>query len=107
LSASSLYLGNPGRLSGQITRKSFKEVAKPWVTWITASRERRPYPPRHGGSGVHRLKGDQHMRDDQELSIDQLSIVNGGAASIGNGSLPHPNPSPVEVIIKWILGKLT
>jgi hypothetical protein len=47
------------------------------------------------------------MRDDQELTIDQLSAVNGGTANTGNGSLPHPKPSPVEVLIKWILGKLT
>lgn len=47
------------------------------------------------------------MRHDQELSIDQLSAVIGGMASNSNGSLPHPKPSPVEVLIKWILGKLT
>ena len=47
------------------------------------------------------------MRDDQELNIDQLSAVIGGRASNNNGSLPYPKPSPVEVLIKWILGKLT
>ena len=45
------------------------------------------------------------MRDDQELSIDQLSAVIGGMTSNG-GSLPHPKPSPVDDLIKWILGKL-
>jgi hypothetical protein len=44
------------------------------------------------------------MRDDKELSIDQLSGVIGGMASTGNGSLPHPKP-PVD-IIKWILSLL-
>jgi hypothetical protein len=47
------------------------------------------------------------MRDDQELSIDQLSGVLGGMTSNNNGSLPYPKPSPMEVLIKWILGKLT
>ncbi len=47
------------------------------------------------------------MRDDQELSIDQLSSVVGGATNNNNGSLPHPKPSPVDVLIKWILSKLT
>ena len=45
------------------------------------------------------------MRDDQELSIDQLSGVVGGMTNNNNGSLPHPKPSPVEVLIKWILSK--
>ena len=45
------------------------------------------------------------MRHDQELSIDQLSAVIGGMTSNG-GSLPHPQPSPVDVLIKWILSKL-
>ncbi|MGH6707618.1 MAG: hypothetical protein ACREEK_01485 [Bradyrhizobium sp.] len=47
------------------------------------------------------------MRNDQELNIDQLSAVIGGMTSNRNGSLPYPKPSPVEVLIKWILGKLT
>jgi hypothetical protein len=47
------------------------------------------------------------MRDDQELSIDQLSGVVGGMTDNRNGSLPYPKPSPMEVLIKWILGKLT
>jgi bacteriocin-like protein len=42
------------------------------------------------------------MRDDQELSIDQLSAVIGGATSTGGGF--HPKP-PVD-IIKWILSLL-
>jgi bacteriocin-like protein len=44
------------------------------------------------------------MRDDQELSIDQLSAVIGGMTNNNNGSLPHPKP-PVD-IIKWILSLL-
>jgi hypothetical protein len=47
------------------------------------------------------------MRDDQELNIDQLSSVVGGMTDNRNGSLPYPKPSPMEVLIKWILGKLT
>ena len=47
------------------------------------------------------------MRDNQELSIDQLSAVLGGMTSNGGGSMPHPKPSPVDVLFKWILGKLT
>ena len=45
------------------------------------------------------------MRDDQELSIDQLSGVVGGMTNNNNGSLPYPKPSPVEVLIRWILSK--
>jgi bacteriocin-like protein len=44
------------------------------------------------------------MRDDQELNIDELSAVYGGTASTGNGSMSHPKPSPVDQLIKWILG---
>jgi hypothetical protein len=51
---------------------------------------------------IHRLRGDQHMRDDQELSIDELSAVVGGATSTSGGF--HPKP-PVD-IIKWILSLL-
>jgi hypothetical protein len=47
------------------------------------------------------------MRDDQELTIDQLSAVNGGMANTGNGSMSHPKPPLVEQIIKWILSKLS
>jgi len=46
------------------------------------------------------------MRDDQELSIDQLSAVIGGMTSNNGGSMPHPKPSPMDELIKWILGKL-
>jgi bacteriocin-like protein len=46
------------------------------------------------------------MHDDRELNIDELSAVNGGTASTGNGSLPHPKPSPVDQLIKWILNAL-
>jgi hypothetical protein len=46
------------------------------------------------------------MRDDQELSIDQLSGVVGGATNTNNGSMSHPKPSPVDVLIKWIVGML-
>ena len=46
------------------------------------------------------------MRHDQELSIDQLSTVLGGTTS-NSGSMSHPRPSPADVLIKWILGKLT
>jgi bacteriocin-like protein len=46
------------------------------------------------------------MDDDRELNIDELSAVNGGTASTGNGSLPHPKPSPVDQLIKWILNAL-
>jgi bacteriocin-like protein len=42
------------------------------------------------------------MHDDQELNIDELSAVIGGATSSTNGSLPHPKPSPVDQIIQWI-----
>jgi hypothetical protein len=51
---------------------------------------------------IRRLRGDQHMRDDQELSIDELSAVVGGATSTSGGF--HPKP-PVD-IIKWILSLL-
>jgi bacteriocin-like protein len=44
------------------------------------------------------------MHDDRELSIDELSAVYGGATSTDGGSLPHPQPSPVDQIIKWIIG---
>ena len=46
------------------------------------------------------------MRHDQELSIDELSGVIGGMTNNNNGSLPHPKPSPMDELIKWILGKL-
>ena len=46
------------------------------------------------------------MHSDQELSIDELSGVFGGMASNNNGSLPYPKPSPVDQLIKWILGML-
>jgi bacteriocin-like protein len=46
------------------------------------------------------------MHDDRELSIDELSAVYGGATSRDGGSLPHPQPSPVDQIIKWILNAL-
>lgn len=42
------------------------------------------------------------MRNDQELSIDQLSSVVGGMTSQSGGF--HPKP-PVD-IIKWILSLL-
>ena len=44
------------------------------------------------------------MRHDQELSIDQLSAVIGGATSTGGGF--HPKPAPVPDIIKWSLSHL-
>jgi len=46
------------------------------------------------------------MHDDRELNIDELSAVVGGTANTGNGSMSHPKPSPVDELIKWILGKL-
>ena len=46
------------------------------------------------------------MHDDRELSIDELSAVFGGATSSNNGSLPHPQPSPWDRLIQWILGAL-
>ena len=46
------------------------------------------------------------MHDDRELNIDELSAVVGGATSSTNGSLPHPKPSPVDQIIRWILDAL-
>ena len=46
------------------------------------------------------------MRDDQKLSIDQLSAVIGGMAPSRDGTMPYPKPSPVDQIIKWILGML-
>ena len=42
------------------------------------------------------------MRKGQELNIDELSVVVGGATSTGGGF--HPKP-PVD-IIKWILSLL-
>jgi hypothetical protein len=42
------------------------------------------------------------MHDDRELSIDELSGVMGGATSSRDGSLPHPQPSPLDRIIQWI-----
>jgi hypothetical protein len=45
------------------------------------------------------------MHDDRELSIDELSAVFGGATS-NNDSLPHPQPSPWDRLIQWILGAL-
>lgn len=44
------------------------------------------------------------MRDDQELSIDELSSVIGGATSTSGGF--HPKPVPVPDIIKWLIDKL-
>jgi hypothetical protein len=46
------------------------------------------------------------MHDDRELSIDELAAVFGGATSSNNGSLPHPKPSPVDQIIRWIFDAL-
>ena len=40
----------------------------------------------------------------RELTTDELSAVYGGATD--NGSLPHPQPSPVDRIIQWILNAL-
>jgi bacteriocin-like protein len=45
------------------------------------------------------------MHDDQELNIDELSAVVGGATSTSGGF--HPKPLPVPEIIKWILSKFT
>jgi hypothetical protein len=45
------------------------------------------------------------MHDDRELSIEELSAVFGGATS-RDGSLPHPQPSPWDRIVQWILGVL-
>src|SRR6266702_3944889 len=80
------------------------QTLRKFVTWITAPGESRFYAPRHGGSGIHRLRGDQHMHDDRELSIDELSAVVGGATSTGGGF--HPQPSPVDQFIKWLLDAL-
>ncbi len=44
------------------------------------------------------------MHDDRELSIDELSAVVGGATSTGGGF--HPQPSPVDQFIKWLLDAL-
>jgi bacteriocin-like protein len=44
------------------------------------------------------------MRDIRELTTDELSAVQGGATN--KSSLPHPEPSPVDRIIQWILGAL-
>ena len=38
----------------------------------------------------------------RELTTDELSAVHGGATN----SNPHPQPSPVELIIKWIVSHL-
>ena len=44
------------------------------------------------------------MRDDKELSVDQLSAVVGGATSTSGGF--HPKPAPIPDIFKWILSHL-
>lgn len=45
------------------------------------------------------------MRDDQELSLDQLSAVIGGATNNGS-SMSNPAPPVDKTIIKWILDHL-
>lgn len=45
------------------------------------------------------------MRDARELTADELSAVQGGATNTNKGGL-HPEPSPLDQIIKWILGAL-
>jgi hypothetical protein len=82
------------------------EPPNPFVTWITAPGRCLLYAPRHDGSDIHRLRGDQHMKNDRELNIDELSTVHGGMANTGNGSLPHPKPPLVDQIIKWIISHL-
>ena len=49
------------------------------------------------------------MRDDRELNIDELNIDDlsamvGGATSTSGGF--HPKPLPIPEIIKWILSHL-
>jgi len=44
------------------------------------------------------------MNDVRELTVDELAAVNGGATNNGRGL--SPPPSPVEVIIKWILNHI-
>jgi hypothetical protein len=41
------------------------------------------------------------MHGVRELTTDELAAVCGGATN--KGSLPRPEPSPVDLIIKWIL----
>lgn len=45
------------------------------------------------------------MRLDRELTIDELSAVCGGATA-KDGTLPHPQPSPFQQIIAWIVNAL-
>ena len=40
----------------------------------------------------------------RELTTDELSAVHGGATNSKGGF--HPEPSPVDQIIKWILSHL-
>ncbi|MBR1272254.1 bacteriocin [Bradyrhizobium sp. AUGA SZCCT0222] len=44
------------------------------------------------------------MQNDHELNIDELSAVYGGMATSRDGTMPHPKPSPMDQLIKWILG---
>jgi bacteriocin-like protein len=46
------------------------------------------------------------MHEVRELTTEELAAVQGGATNQNNGSLPHPKPSPVDDIIRWILGAL-
>jgi hypothetical protein len=45
------------------------------------------------------------MHDIRILTTDELSAVCGGATAGGSG-LPHPQPSPLDRILQWILGAL-
>ncbi|MBR1225823.1 MULTISPECIES: bacteriocin [unclassified Bradyrhizobium] len=44
------------------------------------------------------------MQNDQELNIEELSAVYGGMATSKDGTMPYPKPSPMDQLIKWILG---
>jgi hypothetical protein len=45
------------------------------------------------------------MRVFRELTTDELSAVRGGATNSNNGTQP-PQPTPVDLIIKWIRSHL-
>ena len=45
------------------------------------------------------------MHNDQELNINELSAVIGGATNNGS-SMSHPAPPVDQTIIKWILSLL-
>jgi hypothetical protein len=47
----------------------------------------------------------QLMKNIRLLTTEEISAVGGGMANTG-GSLPHPEPSPFDRLIQWILAAL-